>query len=159
MTMDYLAIVVSTLAAIFVSYLLRKQKPKPKKAVSLVITFILPGVQKIIFGTYIERIDNMATLPVTGTAVAVLKSGLDASGAVVALPTFDAAPSWSIDAALGVLVASDDGLSCTLTPTGVLGSAVLTVTGVVGTKVLTGTANVDFVAGPAVALAIEITVS
>ena len=101
----------------------------------------------------------MATLPVTGTAVAVLASGLDAKGGVVPLPVFDNPPAWSIDSNFATVTASPDSMSCSIVPVGAVGNAVLTVSGTVGGAVLSGSASIDFVAGPAVALAIEITVS
>ncbi len=72
----------------------------------------------------------------------------------------DGAPVWSLtDPSLGTLVASDDGMSAELTPTGPLGSAVIQVNADAdlgeGVKTILGELPVTFVGGEAISISIS----
>jgi hypothetical protein len=124
----------------------------PKRARSLVIAFPLSSI------TYK---DNMTAVLVPGASAVLV--GMDANG--LTTNQFPAVPTWDVsDTSVFTIAVAADGLSATLTPTGVTGKALITV--VAGD--LTATQDVSFEAvvtppppppqpGVAVSMAIQLT--
>lgn len=69
---------------------------------------------------------------------------------------FDAVPAWSVvDAALGSLVVSDDGLSAEFTPAGALGTTKVQVAALASGKSIVGELEISVVASDAVSIQIQ----
>lgn len=151
--------VIDDLLTWIVQKLLRRRKPEG----SLRFSFGVPGAITVTvdrFYTDLERKLLMAQLSIDqiGTARIAPKDRLGNPALL------DGAPSWSIDRAdLANIVASEDGLTCGLSPTGALGTLTLSVSadadlgeGVVN---LVGSAEVEIIAGQAVSLELAIDLS
>lgn len=119
----------------------------PKPARSLILAFPLSSI------TYK---DNMTAILAPGASAVLV--GLDANG--LSTTQFASTPVWtSSDSNIFTVVAAADGLTATVTPTGVAGQATINV--VAGD--LTASADVEFQVvtppgpGPAVSMSIQLT--
>ncbi len=137
-----------------VEKLLRRRKPEGRLAFSIGV----PGALKVttvIFKD--ERTTIMAELSIDQPGVASI-TPLDRAGNPARL---DGVPTWTIsDPTLATITPSEDGLQCAVQAVGPLGKVTLSVSADAdlgeGVETLSGSAEIDIVAGEAVALNLSI---
>ena len=117
----------------------RRGRPRPYR-----IAFKLNGEKVGIFMASFKVDKN-----VSGTITAVDKFGNNAG-------SFDAPPSWAIDSAFASIAVSEDGLSATITPIGILGTTSVNANGLSGGNPVSGSAEISFLAGDVTALTVSL---
>ena len=120
-----------------------------------------PVILKITFKENIVMAKQKATVDFqlldNGTATATL-TPVDAAGNPTSMPTGASTPVWTSSNPAIIIAPAADGMSATLTPTGLATGVVITATATLadGTTTLTGSGNpIDVVAGAATAFAIS----